>query len=134
MTERVGGGFGGQEAAAAITVASTATASAVVDLGRNYALIWVTCDDCQFIPAATTMTAEIGLTAADTVKRVFFPDAPATRWVTGVLPTTAVTWGFLFTEASGARRIKLTLSNAATGGDVDFEVMGLDPAFPQATV
>lgn len=108
------------------TIANGANGSAVtpVDLGANYESLVVTCTDCQYIAATTTMSAVIGLGPADTLCTLYAKDDPSSAWATGNLPTSG-TLAFGMTYPFAVRRIRLVLSNNASGGSVVFNVYGL---------
>jgi len=97
---------------------------AAVDLGRNYAYVVVKCTDAQYIQAATTLGAQIGYDADDTLVDLYEQNDPGTKWAGGNLPTSG-TFGFLLVHAFGAQRVRLVLSQAASGGAVPFEVYGI---------
>lgn len=109
------------------TIASGADGGevAAVDLGRNYAFIVVKCEDCSNIPSTTSLSAEVGYDTADTLCDLYEQDDPSTEWSKGNLPTSG-TLGFLLNHAAGAQRIRLKLSNNASGGNVVFKVYGWD--------
>lgn len=97
---------------------------AAVDLGRNYAYVVVKCTDAQYIQAVTTLGAQIGYDADDTLVDLYEQNDPGTKWAGGNLPTSG-TFGFLLVHAFGAQRVRLVLSQAASGGAVPFEVYGI---------
>ena len=109
------------------TIANGADGSAVaaVDLGASYKIILIQCTDCSNVAASTNLTALVGYTAADTLSDLYEQDDPSTQWSKGDLPTTG-TLAFILTHATGARRLRLVLSNNASGGSVVFTVYGLD--------
>jgi hypothetical protein len=109
------------------TIAATKTGSAVtpVDLGKNCKIILISCADCQYIPASTSLTAKVGYGAGATVADLYEQDNPSAQWSQGDLPTTG-TLAFVLTHAVGARRLQLILSNASTGGSTVFTVTGMD--------
>lgn len=109
------------------TIPASADGSAVaeVDLGRNYAFIVVKCEDCSNIPATTTLSAEVGYDDGDTLVDLYEQDDPGTLWESGNLPTSG-TLGFLLNHAAGAQRLRLKLSNNASGGSVVFSIYGWD--------
>ncbi len=109
------------------TIADGADGSAVtpVDLEAGCKLIAITCADCQYVTAATNITAQVGFGASDGPFALYEQDDPGIEWSKGALPTTG-TLAFLLTHATGARRLRLILSNNADGGAVVFSVWGLD--------
>lgn len=109
------------------TIPNGANGSGVtaVDLAGNYKVIVVKCADCQYIAATTGLTAKIGYTGADTVCDLYEQNDPSTKWSKANLPTSG-TLAFHLAHATGARRVQLILSNSASGGDVVFEIQGLD--------
>lgn len=108
------------------TIANGADGSAVdpVDLERNYAFIVVRCTDAQYIAASTTLGAEVGYADADAMTDLWKQDGEAI-WASGTLPETG-TFAFTIIPAFGAQRLRLKLSNNASGGAVVFEVYGFD--------
>ena len=108
------------------TIVAAADGSAVtpVDLGANYRYLAVKCEDCQYIQGATTITAEVGYEAADTISDLYAVDDPSTAWSIGALPTTG-TLAFGMTYPFAVRRIRFILSNAASGGSVVFKIYGV---------
>lgn len=108
------------------TIANGADGSAVdpVDLERNYAFFAVRCTDAQYIASSTTLAAQVGYADADALTNLWKQDGEAV-WASGTLPTSG---GFAFTliHAFGAQRLRLVLSNNASGGAVVFEVYGFD--------
>jgi len=107
------------------TIPDTGDGSAVdpVDLGAAYDLIWVRCEDCQYIQASTNMTALVKHVSGDTLCDLYEQDDPSTQWSAGALPTSG-TMAFLLSHAAGIRHIRLVLSNAASGGAVVLKVKG----------
>lgn len=108
------------------TIASGADGSAVtpVDLGHPYKVIVVTCEDCQYIPAATTLGAEVGYEGDDGPFSLFQEDGSAV-WASGNLPTSGKV-ALVIGPAKGARRVRLILGNNSTGGPTVFKVRGMD--------
>jgi len=108
------------------TIASGADGSAVsaVDLGGNYDLILIKCADCSHIAASTSLSAKVGFAEDDSLCSLYEQDDPSTEWSKGDLPTSG-SLAFLLTHATGSRRLQLVLSNAASGGSVVFEILGL---------
>lgn len=116
----------GRSDAATFTIPSGATGSAVaaVDLERNYMYLMVKCEDASNIAAATNLTAQVGYDDADALVDLYERDDPSTAWSKGSLPTSG-SFGFALVHAVGAQRLRLVLSNAASGGDVVFTVYGI---------
>ena len=133
MADRSVGGFGGLTAAATLTIVDTddGTLAGAADLGRNYAGIIITCEDCEFIDPATTMTLLVGMTATDTLCDLHESDSAGTVWTSLALPAAAAsTFHALIPDAAFCQRIQIMLSNVANGGSVVFKVWGFDPAIP----
>ena len=109
------------------TIAAAADGSAVaaVDLGSNYKIVTVKCEDCQYIQATTNISAQVGYTPGDTLCNLYDQDDPSTVWSKGALPTSG-TLAFVLTHATDAHRLRLVLSKAASGGSVVFKVQGYD--------
>lgn len=111
------------------TIGSGATGSAVtaVDLGRNYAFITVSCNDAQYIQAATTMTIKISRETANTNMNSLWKQDGSGAWTSGTLPTSG---GFTFAlpDAFGARHVQVILSQNSGAGSVVFTIRGFDPA------
>lgn len=99
-----------------------------LDFGNNWEAFQIVCENCDNIPSTTTLSVQMDLSGNGTMVDVYVTDTPATKFVTGNLPTTAITLAFLLTHAKGARRIRLILSNNATG-EVIFKVYPLGPMF-----
>lgn len=114
-------------AAQAFTIANGADGSLVdpVNLGGNFKTIVITCEDASNIPATTGLTALVGYEQADTLADLYEANDPTTKWSKANLPTTG-TLAFVLRHAEGARRIRLVMSNNATGGSVVFKVRGFD--------
>lgn len=110
------------------TIGSGADGSAVtpVDLGANYKVLIIRCEDCDNIQASTTISLQVGEGASDTVCDVYEVDDAGTKWESGNMPTTAVTWRLVVTQAFAARRVRIIMSNTASGGDVVFYIAGSD--------
>lgn len=108
----------------------TGSESEAIDLIRNYGFIVVRCEDAQYIPAGTTLTALVGETDDDELVSLYRIDGESV-WVSGELPT-ANGFRFQLNAAFGIQRILFLLSNAADGGAVDLQVIGLDPALAHA--
>ena len=110
------------------TIGNSADGSAVtpvdIDLDNAKALV-ITCEDCQYIQASTSLSAQVGYDESDTMCALYELDDPSTAWSKGSLPTSG-TLAFVLTHAFGARRLRLILSNAASGGSVVFKVIGID--------
>jgi len=109
------------------TIANGANGSAVTpaDLGANYRVVIIRCEDCQYIPATTTMALELGESGADTVCEMCEIDAPDTIWTSGNLPTSG-TLRAVLTHAFGCRRVRVVLSKNSTGGSTVFTIAGAD--------
>jgi hypothetical protein len=109
------------------TIAAGANGSAVtaVDLGKPFKFILITCADCQYIPATTNLSAQVGYDENDGPFALYEQDDPATQWSIGSLPTNG-TLAFVLTHAAGARRLRLVMSNNSNGGATAFVVRGLD--------
>lgn len=109
------------------TIPNGANGSAVtpVDLGAPYKIIVVRCEDAQYIPGATNMSADAGYAAADNMCTLYEENDPSTAWSKGALPTTG-DFCFALTHSFGARRLRLILSNNSTGGDTVLYVRGYD--------
>lgn len=95
-----------------------------VDLERNYAFHVVRCLDCQYIQAGTTLGIEAGMDDSDTLADLSEQDDPSTPLAMD-LPTSG-SFQTLVTHGLGAQRLRLVLSQVASGGGVTFEVYGLD--------
>ena len=101
----------------------TGAAHAEIDLGANFKVLGVICEDCQFIAQATNLSAQIAFDPNGPLCDLYEQDDPGTAWAGGVLPT-AGTLAFILTHTFGARKIRLILSNAASGGSVIFRIFG----------
>lgn len=101
------------------------SAETPVDLGANYKAILIRCENCQYIPASTTMRLQAGEGASDTMCNVYPADDPSSQWVSGDLPTSG-TLRLVSTNAFGARRIRVILSNNSTGGSTVFYIYGIE--------
>lgn len=97
-----------------------------VDLKTNHALLRVSCDDAQYIPANTTLTAYVASDSTNQLNALWQENGAAV-WTSGTLPTSGG-FDFVLRHADGIQRIAFVLSNAANGGSVVLHVMGLDPA------
>jgi hypothetical protein len=96
---------------------------ALVDLGASFKVIGVECEDCSGIQAATNMTAQVTYDANSSPCDLYEQDDPGTQWDKGTLPTSG-TLGFILTHCFGVRKLRLILSNPASGNDVFFKVFG----------
>jgi hypothetical protein len=94
-----------------------------IDLGANYKVIGVECEDCGNIAASTNMSAQVAFDWNSMLCDLYAQDAPGTQWLQGALPTSG-TLAFILTHAFGARKIRLILSNDASGGSVTFKIFG----------
>ncbi len=108
------------------TIASGDTVGAFVDFGRKYTFFLVRVLDASNIAAATTITAQAADVESEALQDVFVTNDPASVWSKGSLPTSGA-FRFLFSEAWGARLLRFTLSVAASGGSVEFQIVGVDP-------
>jgi len=99
------------------------TGNAAVDLGANFKVIGVVCEDCQFIQAATDMNAGVAFDPNGALCDLYEQDDPSTLWDPGAIPATG-TMAFILTHAFGARKIRFTLSLPASGGDVVLRIFG----------
>lgn len=99
------------------------TGNTTLNLGANYKVIGIQCEDCSNIPAQTNMSAQVAFDANSAIHDLYEQDDPATEWSQGALPTTG-TLAFILTHAFGTRKIRLILSNMASGGDVVFKIFG----------
>ena len=106
-----------------ITVGLTGSGSPEVDLGANFMVLGVICENCQFIPQSTALSAQIAFDPNGALCNLYEQDDPGTIWSQGDLPTTG-TLAFILTHAFGARKIRFVLSNAATGGSVVLKIFG----------
>ena len=116
------------------SIAAAATGSAVdpVNLGGTYEKVIIRCEDCQYIPAATGLTAQIGMTADDTMCDLYLENDPSTKWSKANLPVTG-TLHFVVSLPGGLQRIRLILSSASSGGTTTFKVYGLNKMQDRAT-
>lgn len=113
------------------TIPTGGTGSTIerIDFGRPYAFYVIRIEDCSRIAATTTMRAQ-GATndyPQQALCDLYELNSPATRWVSGNLPTSG-TLMFALTHAFGCRYLKFILSNAASGGDVVLKIRGFDPS------
>lgn len=98
-------------------------AVAAVDLGANYTVLAVTCEDAGGIDAASTMSAQVDWDESGNLVALYEQNDPATLWSKSV-PDTG-TFGFVLTHAIGVRRLRFVLSKVSTA-DVTIKVRGLD--------
>jgi len=119
--------------ATACTIANGQTEVTVdADLLRNYAYLLITCADCSNIAASTSLLAKVGYDATDEFFDLYERDDPGTQWSKGDLPTTG-TLAFALIHALGAQRLRLVLSQAASGGDVVFKVYAIAASVKHST-
>lgn len=129
MTRQPGSAVGfGRSDLQTFTIANGANGSAVTPLNflRGHAYYVVICEDASFIPATTTLRAQVGYDTGATMLDLYEQNDPATRWTKGSLPVTG-TLSFILSHAFGAQYLRFILSNNATGGSVVFKVYGFDP-------
>lgn len=115
-------GFGSSNKMEA-TIASGQTTATTIDLGRPYATITIRCADCSHIPASTTLSVKVADDKDDVACAVYDAITGVTLPV-GNLPTTGT---YRVVIPAYCRSIILALSQAASGGNVVFEVYGYDP-------
>ena len=92
-----------------------------IDFGANFKVIGVICEDCQFIQAATDISAQIAFEPNGPLCDLYEQDDPSTEWSRGAIPATG-TMAFILTHAFGVRKIRFVLSNPASGGIVPLRV------------
>ena len=122
MTREAGNGVGFARSDAKIaTIASGETDSNIVDLGRNYSVLQIKCDDASNIDADTTLGVEIGFDDDDTLADLWASGGSAI-FASGTLPTSGT---FTFDiPVIGAQRVKIKLDTATSGGAAAFSVYG----------
>ena len=106
-----------------IPAGASGIAVAAIDLRANYLMVLVKCEDCQFIPAGTSLTLQVGYDQNDALVHLREMDNPQTVWTRGSLPVTGGI-AFMLDDIAGARRIRFVLSANALGGAVTFKVRG----------
>lgn len=95
-----------------------------VNLGAQYKVLCVICENCGTIPAATNMSAQVAYdNTGSPACTLYEQDDPGTQWLQGALPV-AGTLAFALTHTFGVRRIRLILSNNVTG-DTAFKIYGV---------
>jgi len=99
------------------------TGNDVIDLGANFKVLGICCEDAGGIQAATNLEAEIAFDVNGALCDLYEQDDPGTEWAAGALPT-AGHFAFILTHAFGVRKIRLILSLAASGADVVFKIFG----------
>ena len=122
----------GQSDPQTFTIVNGATGSAVdpVDLGRSFWAILIRCADASRIQAATTLGLHVCYDADEydgdpaNLKTLYKPDLQGV-WVSLALPTSGDFSGVIL-GAIGARYVRPVLSQAASGGSVVLEIIGLD--------
>lgn len=125
------GGGGTVAPVQTFTIANGADGSAVDAVsiggspGGNYKAVLITCTDCSNIAASTSLTALFDPTGNGTLVDLYEVNDPSTQWSKGDLPTSG-TLGFVLTHAFGLWRLRLVLSQNASGGNVVFNIYGID--------
>lgn len=109
------------------TIPNGQTGSAVemIDFGRNVIAVVVEIYDCSHIANTTTLRVQAAYDDRDQACDLYEQNTPATKWVSGNLPTSG-TLVFLLTHALGAQRLRFILSNPASNGDVTIYAYGLE--------
>lgn len=107
------------------TIAQDAATSDTVDLGRPYETVRISIPDCDNIPNTTTMSFAVDVDGEGSLFNLWNENGQAAI-ATGNLPTDTTAVTFIVRDAIGIRRIALTLSNNATGGDVIVNVQGIN--------
>lgn len=105
------------------TIGNGADGSSVDPVEFQYPVgdVVVKCEDCSNIAASTSLTALVGYEGDDTLCDLYEENAPQTQWSKGDLPTSG-TLAFRLTHALGTKRLRLVLSNNASGGSVVFTI------------
>ena len=99
------------------------TGNDVIDLGANFKVLGIVCENASGIPQSTNLEAEIAFDPNSPLSDLYEQDDPSTEWEAGDLPTSGH-FAFILTHAFGARKIRLVLSNAASGANVVFKIYG----------
>lgn len=95
-----------------------------VNLGAQYKILCIVCENCGTIAAATNMTAQVAYdNTGSPACTLYEQDDPSTQWSQGAIPV-AGTLAFALTHAFGVRRIRLILSNNVIG-DTAFKIYGV---------
>jgi len=97
------------------------TGNEPIDLGANFKVLGVVCEDCSNIPQSTDMNAQIAFDVNGALCDLYEQDDPSTLWDKGDLPTSG-SLAFILTHSFGVRKIRFTLENAASGGSVVFKI------------
>lgn len=120
-----GAGFG-QSTLKTASIANGQTTHSPIDMGRQYAIFVVRCEDASNVAATTALTIEAADLPGDAMCFIYDDNDPGNKWSKGNLPTSG-TLRFRLDDAWGARYLRFTLSAAASGGSVVFKVRGFDP-------
>ena len=104
-----------------IPIGGTGVGAPTIDLGANYKVIGITCENCAGIAAATNMSAQVSFDTGN-LGVLYEQDDPGTAWLQGPLPV-AGGLSFILTHAFGARCIRLILSAAVTA-ETTFKIYG----------
>jgi hypothetical protein len=99
------------------------TGNAVIDLGANFKVLGIACEDASGIPQSTDLEAEIAFDVNSPLCDLYEQDDPSTEWAKGDLPTSGH-FAFILTHSFGVRKIRLVLSQAASGAAVVFKIYG----------
>lgn len=99
------------------------TGNAVIDLGANFKVLGIACEDASGIAQSTNLEAEIAFDVNSPLCDLYEQDDPSTEWAKGDLPTSGH-FAFILTHSFGVRKIRLILSNNANGANVVFKIYG----------
>jgi hypothetical protein len=99
------------------------TGNAEIDLGANFKVLGIVCEDASGIQQATDLEAEIAFDVNSMLCDLYEQDDPSTEWAAGDLPT-AGHFAFILTHAFGVRKLRLILSQNASGANVVFKIYG----------
>jgi len=122
--DAIGVGFFATDAIEQVIVdGETGAGNDPIDLGANFKVIGVVCEDCQFIQQATDLSAQVAFDPNGALSDLYEQDDPSTEWSQGAIPT-AGAMAFILTHAFGARKIRFVLSLAASGGSVVLRIFG----------
>lgn len=102
---------------------ATGVAISPVDLGMNYDVAIISCDDLTGVPVNTTLRVQVGEKIADTPRTVYLIDTPGTAW--GEVIPASGSYRVVCLDAFGARLLRVVLDKAVTQSKI-FIVYGLN--------
>ncbi len=108
------------------TIADGKTTHKRIDMSRVYTTFIIRCEDGSNLQAGTMLSIDCALESNTPLIPIAEVNSPITVW-SELLPMNTA-FQFTLQHVGLGRFLRFHLSNAASGGDVRFDIYGIDPS------